>query len=54
VQRRTLPLRQAAGDYVGDGEFRGRFQDWLGGLWTEKDERLATLFGEAPSPTKRG
>lgn len=46
VERRTLPVRQAAGDYVGDGEFRGRFQDWLGGLWSEKERRLSILLDE--------
>ena len=49
VRRRTMPVRQAAGDYIGDGEFRGRFQDWLGALWVEKDARLAELLAEKPS-----
>jgi 1-acyl-sn-glycerol-3-phosphate acyltransferase len=47
VQRRSLPVRQAAGDYVGDGEFRGKFQEWLGNLWLEKDTRLSAWFDEA-------
>ena len=47
VQRRGMPVRQAAGDYVADGDFRGRFQDWLGTLWAEKDARLAQSFGES-------
>jgi 1-acyl-sn-glycerol-3-phosphate acyltransferase len=46
VRRRTLPVRQAAGDYVGDGEFRGRFQEWLGVIWAEKDARLARILDD--------
>jgi len=51
VRRRSMPTRQAAGDYVGDDAFRGRFQEWLAGLWLEKDARLADyLSGQAMSP----
>jgi 1-acyl-sn-glycerol-3-phosphate acyltransferase len=44
VTRRSMPVRQAAGDYVADGDFRGRFQEWLGVLWREKDARLAEIL----------
>lgn len=47
VQRRPLPVRQAAGDYVGDGDFRGRFQEWIGKIWAEKDARLAAMLAAA-------
>jgi 1-acyl-sn-glycerol-3-phosphate acyltransferase len=46
VRRRTLPARNAAGDYTADDEFRGRFQDWLARVWAEKDARLEELLGE--------
>jgi len=49
VQRRTLPTRNAAGDYTADDAFRGRFQDWLAGVWREKDERLEGLLGAEPN-----
>jgi 1-acyl-sn-glycerol-3-phosphate acyltransferase len=49
LRRRALPVRQAAGDYVGDGEFRGRFQDWLGVIWAEKDARLARILDDRHS-----
>ena len=47
VRRRGMPVRQAAGDYIADGDFRGRFQDWLSALWAEKDARLAQSFAES-------
>ena len=53
VQRRKLPVRQAAGDYVGDGEFRGKFQEWLGNVWAEKDVRLAGWLGQGTSSADR-
>ncbi len=48
VRRRTLPLRNAAGDYTADDDFRGRFQDWLAKVLAEKDSRLDELLGEDP------
>ena len=52
VRRRTLPTRNAAGDYASDDGFRGRFQEWLAGIWREKDARLEALLG-AESDTRR-
>jgi len=52
VRRRTIPMRQAAGDYVGDDDFRGRFQDWLGNVWLEKDARLAEYVNDQ-APTSK-
>lgn len=43
VEVRPLPIQQLTGDYVGDKEFRGRFQDWVDQLWAQKDAELARL-----------
>lgn len=40
VRRRPLPPELLAGDYQNDAEFRARFQDWLNGLWDEKDQLI--------------
>jgi len=41
------------GDYIGDPEFRARFQEWISDLWRRKDETVAelrqTVAGTAPS-----
>ena len=52
VRRRTIPMRQAAGDYVGDDDFRGRFQEWLGNVWLEKDARLGEYVNDQ-APTSK-
>jgi 1-acyl-sn-glycerol-3-phosphate acyltransferase len=41
VQARPIPAGFAAGDYEKDAAFRERFQQWINGLWVEKDVRLA-------------
>jgi len=46
VRRRPLEPWLSAGDYAGDAAFRGRFQQWLAGLWAAKDARLAELLGD--------
>ncbi|RDV24006.1 acyltransferase [Alteromonas aestuariivivens] len=35
---------QAMGDYFSDEEYRGSFQNWLNGLWEEKDQRIGKLL----------
>jgi 1-acyl-sn-glycerol-3-phosphate acyltransferase len=52
VRRRTLPLRNAAGDYTADEDFRGRFQDWLAKIWAEKDARLGEILGDETTPRR--
>ena len=32
------------GDYFSDDSFRGRFQTWLNGLWSDKDNRIHQLL----------
>jgi hypothetical protein len=43
VQQREIPAALLAGDYVSDPTFRGRMQEWINGLWSEKDELLGRL-----------
>ncbi len=45
VRIKELPVSQAPrGDYVQDPEFRQAFQDWLNGLWGEKDRCIDELL----------
>jgi 1-acyl-sn-glycerol-3-phosphate acyltransferase len=44
VERRPIEAWTTAGSYTEDEPFRRRFQDWLGGIWREKDERLEALL----------
>ena len=48
VDIREYPLDQqwVQGDYRQDPEFRARFQQWLSGLWAEKDARIEALKSE--------
>ena len=45
VQVRELPIPTDLihGDYENDAEFRARFQDWINGLWVEKDALIASM-----------
>jgi 1-acyl-sn-glycerol-3-phosphate acyltransferase len=43
IRGRVIEDWMATGDYASDPAFRERFQDWLNGVWAEKDGRLALL-----------
>jgi 1-acyl-sn-glycerol-3-phosphate acyltransferase len=47
VDIRVLPIDRelVAGDYQNDREFRRYVHRWLGGLWQEKDARIAEIRG---------
>ncbi len=47
VRRRPIDEWMAAGNYADDPAFRGRFKDWLGGLWAEKDALLDGMLAGA-------
>ena len=47
VRQRPIPVELAGGDYQNDREFRVRFQQWMNGLWCEKDEDLAAMLEPA-------
>lgn len=44
VRQRTIPADLFAGDYLGDEQFRARFQAWVHELWQEKDELMEHLL----------
>ena len=51
VRERAVPADLAAGDYQHDRPFRARFQQWMNGLWEQKDQDVVRLLGEtAPRP----
>jgi 1-acyl-sn-glycerol-3-phosphate acyltransferase len=56
VRMRQLPIPAdfCAGDYTGDPDFRMRFQEWLGALWSEKDREIAMLTRPAAAARGRG
>jgi 1-acyl-sn-glycerol-3-phosphate acyltransferase len=43
IRQRAVPAGFADGDYENDAAFRARFQDWINGLWRDKDERIGAL-----------
>ena len=49
VQQREIPEELLTGDYPSDPNFRGRMQDWINALWSEKDALIGALRGH-PAP----
>lgn len=45
VRQRPIPADLAGGDYQNDRAFRARFQQWMNGLWVEKDADLGRMLG---------
>jgi 1-acyl-sn-glycerol-3-phosphate acyltransferase len=45
VRQRPIPAELLHGDYQNDRAFRVRFQQWMNGLWREKDADMARLLG---------
>ena len=43
VRQLPIPPEFLGGDYENDAEFRARFQAWISGLWTEKDELITRM-----------
>ena len=46
VRQRAIPQELLHGDYQNDRAFRVHFQQWMNGLWREKDADMARLLGE--------
>ena len=44
LRQRAIPQEMLDGDYQNDRAFRVRFQQWMNGLWQEKDAELAALL----------
>ncbi len=49
VRKRPIPAEFLAGDYENDRAFRARFQQWMNGLWLEKDAEIARQLALPPS-----
>ena len=43
VRERPIPAELLAGDYASQPAFRARFQQWLNGIWIDKDAAMARL-----------
>jgi 1-acyl-sn-glycerol-3-phosphate acyltransferase len=43
VRQREIPAELVAGDYVNDPSFRARMQEWVNGLWVDKDRLIDEL-----------
>lgn len=50
VRQRPIPAELAGGDYQSDREFRVRFQQWMNGLWRDKDVDLTRLLAPGVVP----
>lgn len=46
VRQRPIPEELLHGDYRNDRAFRVRFQQWMNGLWREKDADVARLLAD--------
>lgn len=46
IVERPIPENMALGDYEGDPEFREQLQQWLGGIWQEKDDLITQIKSE--------
>ncbi len=51
VRELPIPADLIHGDYENDAPFRARFQDWINGLWAEKDALIAGKLA-VPEPAK--
>ena len=50
IRRREIEDWTSQGDYMADPEFKSRFQDWLSGLWEDKDKRFDEIRNERSPP----
>lgn len=46
IQVQAIPREIRDGDYENDMAFRQRFQDWVSGIWSDKDAKIAELMAE--------
>jgi 1-acyl-sn-glycerol-3-phosphate acyltransferase len=44
VRERAIPAELLGGDYQNDRAFRARFQQWMNGVWREKDAEMERLL----------
>lgn len=46
LRLRPVPQDLVGGDYENDRDYRLRFQQWLNGVWAEKDARIDELLAQ--------
>jgi 1-acyl-sn-glycerol-3-phosphate acyltransferase len=46
LRQRSIPAELLRGDYPNDRAFRARFQQWMNGLWQEKDADMTRLLAD--------
>ena len=46
LRQRSIPDELLRGDYQNDRAFRARFQQWMNGLWQEKDACMTRLLAD--------
>jgi len=51
VRERAIPPELLAGTYQDDPRFRARFQQWMNGLWRQKDEDMERLLQDSGAGT---
>lgn len=51
IQRRPLPTDLVSGSYENDPKHRVRFQQWMNGIWAEKDARIEAMLQPEASPS---
>ena len=51
IRRRPIPPGIAGDDYQNNAEFRGRFQQWMNGLWQDKDALIGAIDRRAGNGT---
>ncbi|RZA19523.1 MAG: acyltransferase [Lysobacteraceae bacterium] len=51
VHQRPIPEEMLLGDYQHDRAFRARFQQWMNGVWRDKDAAIAALLAAGRSVT---
>jgi 1-acyl-sn-glycerol-3-phosphate acyltransferase len=48
IRVREIPVtKKLRGDYFNDDVYRNSFQEWLNGLWLEKDARITAILAKA-------
>ena len=53
VRQRPIPAALIGGNYQDDRAFRARFQQWMNGLWEEKDRELDAMLAPAVAAPDR-
>ena len=53
VRQRQVPAEFFTGDYLGDDDYRARFQAWVHNLWQEKDDLMERLLAANGATAKQ-